>query len=92
MRRGGVTGGPNSPGTRELERVRWEWKGRTTRWGLYPGGRSYPHPSRTLPSGSLQSLASTHPTPPALPRAAEAEITKRIGCKGARVGLPGGLL
>lgn len=61
VRRGGEEGGPNSPGTRELDRVRWERKGRTTGWDLYPRGRLYPHPSRTLPSGGLQSLASPSP-------------------------------
>lgn len=64
VRRGGETGGPNSPGTRELGRVGCEWQGRITSRGLDPSGRSYPHSSRTLPSGSLQSLARPpHPGP-----------------------------
>lgn len=87
VRRGGETGGPNSPGTRELGRVGCEWQGRITSRGLDPSGRSYPHSSRTLPSGSLQSLA--RPPPP--PRATGAEFTKRMGCKSAHLGRPRGL-
>lgn len=65
IRREGVTGRPNSPGTRELDGGRWEWKRRATRWGLYPRGRSYPPSLRHL---TLRKLAvSSKHTPPHLP-------------------------
>lgn len=82
MRGGGEKGGPDSPGTRELDKVGWDWKGKTARPCLDPKDQSYPHPSRTLPSGSLQSPASH----PGHPRAADAEFTNRLGCKGVAWG------
>lgn len=42
VRRGGEKGGPNSPETRELDRVQRGWKRRATRWGLNPKGWSFP--------------------------------------------------
>lgn len=75
MRKGGETGGRNRPGTRELDRVGWEWQGRTTGRGHDPSGRSCPHPSRTLSSQSLRCLARPpHPAP-----ATGAEFTTRTG-------------
>lgn len=75
VRKGGETGGRNRPGTRELDRVGWEWQGRTTGRGHDPSGRSCPHPSRTLSSQSLRCLARPpHPAP-----ATGAEFTTRTG-------------
>lgn len=50
--RGGEKGGPDSPGTRELDRVGWEWKGRTTRWGLIREAVPVPIPPAPYPQGA----------------------------------------
>lgn len=76
-RRGGETGGPSSPGTRVLDRVGWERPGRIPGRGLNP----------SLPHLTLRELAVSSKAP----GAAGAELTKKIGCQGARVGRLRGL-
>lgn len=76
-RRGGETGGPNSPGTRVPDRVGWERPGRIPGRGLNP----------SLPHFTLRELAVSSKSP----GPAGAEFTKKIGCQGARVGRLRGL-
>lgn len=40
MRGGGEKGGPNSPETRELDKVGWDWKRKTTTSGHDPKDQS----------------------------------------------------
>lgn len=76
-RRGGETGGPNSPGTRVPDRVGWERPGRIPGRGLNP----------SLPHFTLRELAVSSKSP----GPAGAQFTKKIGCQGARVGRLRGL-
>ena len=59
VRRGGDEGGPNSPETRELDRLGLGRKEMTTRWGLNPKGQSYP----TLPHFTHRELAVSSKDP-----------------------------